>query len=78
VQLGLFASRDNAERLMHSAQSKGFQVSVSDADGKGLYHVVANGLADRGAAQTLQGRLQTQGFQAAVVAPQSGNVKSSR
>jgi DedD protein len=78
VQLGLFASRDNAERLMHSAQSKGFQVSVSEADGKGLYHVLASGLADRGAAQTLQGRLQTQGFQAAVVAPQSGNLKSSR
>ncbi len=78
VQLGLFASRDNAERLMHSAQNKGFQVSVSEADGKGLYHVVAGGLADRGAAQTLQGRLQGQGFQAAVVAPQSGNLKSSR
>jgi DedD protein len=78
VQLGLFASRDNAERLVHSAQGKGFQVSVSDADGKGLYHVAATGLADRGAAQTLQGRLQAQGFQAALVAPQSGNLKSSR
>jgi DedD protein len=78
VQLGLFASRDNAERLMHSAQGKGFPVSVSDADGKGLYHVVAAGLADRTAAQALQGRLQAQGFQAALVAPQSGNLKSSR
>jgi len=78
VQLGLFASRDNAERLLHSAQNKGFSVSVSDADGKGLYHVVASGLADRAAAQTLQGRLQAQGFQAAVVAPQSGNLKSAR
>jgi len=78
VQLGLFASRDNAERLMHSAQGRGFPVSVSDADGKGLYHVVAGGLADRAAAQALQGRLQSQGFQAALVAPQSGNLKSSR
>ncbi len=78
MQLGLFASHDNAERLAHSAQGKGFQVSVSDADGKGLYHVVAGGLADRSAAQTLQGRLQAQGFQAAVVAPQSGNLKSAR
>jgi DedD protein len=77
VQLGLFASHENAERLMHSAQSKGFPVSVSDADGKGLYHVVAAGLADRAAAQALQGRLQTQGFQAALVAPQSGNLKFS-
>jgi cell division septation protein DedD len=78
VQLGLFASRDNAERLLKSAQGKGFSVSVSEADGKGLYHVVAGGLADRAAAQTLQGRLQAQGFQAAVVAPQSGNLKSQR
>lgn len=78
VQLGLFAQRDNAERLMHSAQAKGFPVSVSDADAKGLYHVVATGLADRSAAQTLQGRLQGQGFQAALVAPQSGNLKSQR
>jgi DedD protein len=78
VQLGLFASRENAERLMHSAQGKGFPVSVSDPDGKGLYHVVAGGLPDRAAAQTLQGRLQTQGFQAALVAPQSGNLKSQR
>ena len=78
VQLGLFASRENAERLMHSAQGKGFSVSVSDADGKGFYHVVAGGLADRAAAVTLQGRLQAQGFQAALVAPQSGNLKSSR
>jgi DedD protein len=77
VQLGLFASHENAERLMHSAQSKGFPVSASDADGKGLYHVVAAGLADRAAAQALQGRLQAQGFQAALVAPQSGNLKSS-
>jgi DedD protein len=78
VQLGLFASRENAERLVHSAQGKGFPVSISDADGKGFYHVVAAGLADRAAAVTLQGRLQTQGFQAALVAPQSGNLKSSR
>lgn len=78
VQLGLFASRDNAERLMHSAQGKGFPVSVSDADGKGFYHVVSAGLADRAAAQALQGRLQGQGFQAALVAPQSGNLKSQR
>lgn len=76
VQLGLFASRENAERLMHSAQGKGFSVSVSEADGRGLYHVVAGGLADRAAAQTLQGRLQSQGFQAALVAPQSGTPKS--
>jgi cell division protein FtsN len=75
VQLGLFAQRDNAERLMHSAQTKGFAVNVSDRDAKGLYHVHAAGLADRAAAQALQQRLRDQGFAAAVVAPQPGRPK---
>jgi DedD protein len=78
VQLGLFASRENAERLMRSAQSKGFPVGVSEADGKGLYHVQATGLADRAAALALQGRMHDQGIQAALVAPQSGSLKSPR
>jgi DedD protein len=76
VQLGLFAQRDNAERLMHSAQTKGFAVNVSDRDAKGLYHVHAAGLADRAAAQALQQRLRDQGFAAAVVAPQPGGPKT--
>jgi cell division septation protein DedD len=76
VQLGLFAQRDNAERLMHSAQTKGFAVNVSDRDAKGLYHVHAAGLADRAAAQALQQRLRDQGFAAAVVAPQPGGLKA--
>ena len=76
VQLGLFAQRDNAERLMHSAQTKGFAVNVSDRDAKGLYHVHAAGLADRAAAQALQQRLRDQGFAAAVVAPQPGRPKT--
>jgi DedD protein len=78
VQLGLFASRENAERLMHSAQSKGFFVSVSEPDAKGLYHVQAGSLADRAAAQAVQGRLRDQGFQGAIVAPPSASNKSPR
>lgn len=70
VQLGLFAKRDNAERLMHAAQQKGFAVSVSSADAKGQYKVHAVGLGDRTAAQNLANRLKVQGFAAAVVAPQ--------
>jgi DedD protein len=69
VQLGLFAQRDNAERLAHSAQSKGFAVSVSGADAKGHFHVRVSGLADRASAQALQQRLRDQGFTAAIVAP---------
>jgi cell division protein FtsN len=69
VQLGLFAQHDNAERMLHSAQTKGFSASVSDKDAKGLYHVQVGNLADRTAALATQGRLREQGFAAAVVPP---------
>ncbi|MGA8706942.1 MAG: SPOR domain-containing protein, partial [Steroidobacteraceae bacterium] len=69
VQLGLFAQHDNAERMLRSAQAKGFSVSVSDKDAKGLYHVQVVNLTDRAAALVMQGRLHDQGFAAAVVPP---------
>jgi cell division septation protein DedD len=69
VQLGLFSQRDNAQRLVHAAQAKGFAVSVANPDGNGPYRVRAAGLADRAAALALQQRLRTQGFAAAIVAP---------
>jgi DedD protein len=69
VQLGLFAKRENAERLMRSAQAKGFAVSVSNADVKGLYRVYAGGMADRAAAEAYSHRLKEHGLAAAVVAP---------
>jgi DedD protein len=72
VQLGLFAQRDNADRLAHSAQNKGLAVNVSDRDAKGLYHVHMAGLADRAAAQALLQRLRDQGFAGTVVAPPPG------
>jgi cell division septation protein DedD len=68
VQLGLFAKRDNAERLVHSAQAKGFEVSVSAADARGLYRVYAGGLGDRAAAESYAQRLKDQGLPAAVIA----------
>lgn len=69
VQLGLFAQRDNADRLARSAQSKGFAVNVSSADAKGRFHVRASGLTDRASAQALQQRLRDRGFSGAIVAP---------
>jgi DedD protein len=73
VQLGMFAQRDNAERMAHTAKDKGFAVSVSERDAKGLYHVHTAGVPDRAAAQALQQRLRDQGLAAAVVAPQPNN-----
>jgi cell division septation protein DedD len=69
VQLGIFSRRENAERLMSDAKGKGFNVTVSSADAKGLFHVHSAGLPDRTAAQMLVQRLKADGFQAAVVAP---------
>jgi DedD protein len=68
VQLGLFAKRDNAERLVHSAQAKGFTVSVANADAKGLYRVFASGMVDRAAAEAYAQRLKDHGLPAAVIA----------
>jgi DedD protein len=69
VQLGIFAQHDNAERLMHGAQGKGFAAIVSERDAKGLYHVEVTNLSDRAAAQAMQTRLRDQGLPAAVVPP---------
>jgi len=69
VQLGLFAKRENAERLLSEARAKGFQVAISSADAKGQFHVRSSGLADRASAETLAQRLKSAGFPAAVVAP---------
>jgi len=69
VQLGMFAQRENAERLQRAAQAKGFAVSVSSAEGKGLFRVRTSGLVDHVTAQGLQQRLRDQGFAAAIVTP---------
>jgi DedD protein len=68
VQLGLFAKRDNAERLANSAQAQGFPVSISSADAKGLYRVYAGGMNERSAAEAYAARLKDHGLPAAVVA----------
>jgi cell division septation protein DedD len=68
VQLGLFAKRENAERLAHSAQSQGFAVSVSNPDAKGLYRVYTGSMADRASAEAVSQRLKDHGFAAAVLA----------
>lgn len=69
VQLGLFAKRENAERQMSEAKARGFAVSISNADPKGLFHVRVAGLPDRAAAQAVEQKLKAQGLPAAVVAP---------
>jgi cell division septation protein DedD len=73
VQLGSFASKGNAERLVHQLQTSGgsFYV-VSGGSGQSLrYRVRMGPLADRNAAERAVGKLKAQGHPATVVTPAS-------
>ena len=71
VQVGSFASRDNAERLSRDLKAKGFVASVSESRGGGrnLYRVRVGPEADRGAAQAVLARLRARGVTGAAVVP---------
>jgi DedD protein len=73
VQLGSFASKTNAERLVHQMQASGgsFYV-VSGGSGQSVrYRVRMGPLADRSAAERAVGKLKAQGHPATVVTPAS-------
>jgi DedD protein len=68
VQLGSFASRDNAERLAKQLRGGGLQVSVSQgATGRRLYRVRAGPVPDHAAAEQLAGKLRAQGHPGEIV-----------
>ena len=69
VQLGVFASRANADRLVEELKGKGFKVSVSEVTNKGktLYRVHTAALTDRAAAQDLAAKLHAVGASSAVM-----------
>jgi cell division septation protein DedD len=69
VQLGLFAKASNAERLAHTAQSRGFAVETSRFGPRGLYRVAVAGIADRASAEQLSHRLRGAGLPAAILGP---------
>jgi len=73
VQLGVFASRENAERLALEVRVKGFKASVSPvtSGSRKLYRVRVGPTADRAAAQELQGRLKATGRPGGTVVPYS-------
>jgi DedD protein len=73
VQLGSFASRSNADRLVHRLQGTGgsFYV-VSGGSGSSLrYRVRMGPLADRSAAERALAKLKAQGHPATIVTPAS-------
>ena len=69
VQLGVFASRANADRLAEELKGKGFKVAVSETAGNGrkLYRVRSAPVGDRNAAQDLAVRLRAAGATGSVV-----------
>jgi cell division septation protein DedD len=69
VQLGVFASRANADRLAEELKGKGFKVAVSETTGNGrkLWRVRSAPLGDRGAAQDLAVKLRAAGATGSVV-----------
>ena len=74
VQLGSFASKANAEKLVHQLQpSAGSSVYlVTSGSGSSLRFRVRMGpLADRGAAERAIGKLKSQGHTATIVTPSS-------
>jgi DedD protein len=73
VQLGVFQSKENAERLALDVRVKGFKVSVSPitSGGRKLYRVRVGPTPDRSAAQELHGRLKAIGRPGGAVVPYS-------
>jgi cell division septation protein DedD len=71
VQLGVFASHENAERLAIEVRTKGFKVTVAPvtSGSRKLYRVRVGPAADRAAAQELQSRLKAAGRPAGTVVP---------
>ncbi len=69
VQLGVFASRSNADRLAQELKGKGFRVSVSEIAGssRALFRVRAGPVSDRTAASELAAKLRAAGAPGSVV-----------
>jgi DedD protein len=71
VQLGSFASRDNADKLLRQLRAQGFSVFIlSGGSGSSLrYRVRIGPMADRGAAAQEVAKLKSMGHAASIVPP---------
>jgi DedD protein len=70
VQLGIFANRSNADKLVHQLKAQGFSIYVA-AEGTGgaaRYRVRSGPLADRDSAERTVAKLKAQGIAATIVA----------
>jgi DedD protein len=73
VQLGSFANKANADRLVHRLQASGgsFYVAPGGSGSALRYRVRMGPLADRGAAERALAKLKAQGHSATIVTPAS-------
>lgn len=73
VQLGVFASKENAERLVLDVRTKGFKAAVSPVTSgkRKLYRVRVGPTPDKSAAQDLQSKLKAAGRPGGTVVPYS-------
>ncbi len=73
VQVGVFASRGNADRLAGQLKNRGFRISVSESPGSGrkLFRVRAGPVPDRTAASDLAAKLRAAGAPPGSVVPRS-------
>jgi len=71
IQLGSFASRGNAERLVHDLKAKGYQGFLTESanGGRKLYRVRVGPASDRASAQALAAKLRAAGHPGSLTAP---------
>ena len=62
VQVGSFARRDFAARMVKDLAAKGFTVEVAGPDDRGLYRVRSPPYAERAAANALRQKMQASGL----------------
>ena len=71
IQLGSFASKANAEKLLHQLSGSGFYLSSSGSGPSLRYRVRMGPLADRSAAARAVTKLKAEGHAATIVTPAS-------
>lgn len=71
TQVGIFSSRDNADRLARKLRTAGFEIEISKyvSGGKDMFRVRSGPVKDRAEALALQARLKAAGHAALLVAP---------
>jgi DedD protein len=71
TQVGIFSSRENAERLAKRLRTDGFDLEISQyvSGGKDMFRVRAGPVQDRAEAVALQARLKAAGHTSLLVAP---------